>query len=103
MSWQSIPVFDSPRQEAVFVLFVVGSDFNESIGVRSCTTVCWLGDILVVRDFNWRILVYCFMKDDESLVLSSNLKGLPVQVVEHRCYAVLVRIFFCYKACPYKT
>jgi hypothetical protein len=39
-SWQSIPVFDSPRQEAVFVLFVVGSDFNESFGVRSCTTVC---------------------------------------------------------------
>jgi hypothetical protein len=24
VSWQSIPVFDSPRQEAVFVLFVVG-------------------------------------------------------------------------------
>ena len=41
------------------------------------------------------------MKDDESLVLSSNLKGLPVQVVEHRCYAVLVRIFSCYKACPF--
>jgi hypothetical protein len=42
------------------------------------------------------------MKDDESLVLSSNLKGLPVQVVEHRCYAVLVRIFSCYKACPFE-
>jgi hypothetical protein len=37
----------------------------------------------------------------ESLVLSSNLKGLPVQVVEHRCYAVLVWIFSCYKACPF--
>jgi hypothetical protein len=33
-------------------------------------------------------LVYCLMKDDESLVLSSNLKELPVQVVEHRCYTV---------------
>ena len=41
------------------------------------------------------------MEDDESLVLSSNLKGLPAQVVEHRCYAVLVRIFSRYKACPF--
>ena len=29
-----------------FVLFVVGSDFNESFGVWSCTTVCWLVDII---------------------------------------------------------
>jgi hypothetical protein len=49
-----------------------------------------MGDI--VRNFNWGILVYCLMEGDESLVLSSNLKGLPVQVVEHRCYAVLVCI-----------
>jgi hypothetical protein len=35
VSWQSIPVFDSPRQEAVFVLFV---DFWSSFPVQGFNT-----------------------------------------------------------------
>jgi hypothetical protein len=63
VSWQSIPVFDSPRQEAVFVLFVVGSDFNESFGVRSCSTVCRKGARFVTGKYSYQDSVTSMLND----------------------------------------